>query len=103
MQSELFVPFDLLSDLDRSVLSAWDLLDPGERDGVPVPAVFAVGPGRVVLARSIDTMTRQVAPETFLAAIRPGRPVPPKRRLVIPRLLQHIRLTRRVTTRPSGG
>ncbi len=103
LQAELFIPYDLLSDLDKSVISAWDLLNAKERDGVPVPAVFAIGPGRVVLARSIDSMTRQVGPEAFLASIQPGIATTPKRRLVIPRVLEFLRLTRRVTRGASGS
>ena len=92
MQAELYVPYDLLCDTDRTVIKAWDLLNERERKGIPIPAVLAVGPGRTVLARSLDTMTRQVGPQDFLAALESADPVSPPRRFPVPRLLEYLRL-----------
>lgn len=92
MQAELYVPYDLLCDTDRTVIKAWDLLNEREREGIPIPAVLAVGHGRTVLARSLDTMTRQVGPQDFLAALESADPVPPPRRFPIPRFLEYFRL-----------
>lgn len=97
LQSELFISFDLLSDLDRRVISEWDLLNSKEKDGIPVPAVFAIGPGRKVLARSVDSMTRQIGPEAFLSLIDSDSQIPPRRRWVIPRFFESLRLSRRIS------
>jgi len=96
LRADLFLPFELLRDSDRSMLASWDLLDTSERDGVPVPAVFAIGRGRRVLGRSIDSMTRQVHPLEFLAALEQPEPAEPRRHLVIPRMLRYLRLMKRV-------
>ena len=92
LQAELYVSYDLLCDTDRTVIKAWDLLNEHEREGIPVPAVLAVGHGRTVLARSLDTMTRQVGPQDFLATLESADPVPPPRRFPIPRFLEYLRL-----------
>jgi peroxiredoxin len=92
LQAELYIPYDLLCDTDRTVIKAWDLLNEHEREGIPIPAVLGVGQGRTVLARSLDTMTRQVGPQDFLAVLESADPVPPPRRFPIPRLLEYLRL-----------
>ena len=86
LQAEMFIPFDLLSDLDRRMLQEWDLLNTKERDGIAVPAVFAIGTGRTVLARSVDTMMHQIHPLEFLKTAesetrRPGRRLRKRHRL----------------------
>jgi peroxiredoxin len=92
LQAELYVPYDLLCDTDRTVIRAWDLLNEHERDGIPIPAVIAVGQERTVLARSLDTMTRQVGPQDFLAVLESADPAPPPRRFPIPRFLEYLRI-----------
>jgi peroxiredoxin len=92
LQAELYIPFDLLCDTDRSVIRAWDLLNEHERGGIPVAATVAVGHGRRVLARSLDTMTRQVSPQAFLAALESADHGSPPRRFVRPRLFEFLRL-----------
>lgn len=96
LQAELYIPFDLLCDTDRTVIRDWDLLNERERGGIPIPAVLVIGRGRTVLARSLDSMARQVSPSDLLATLESPDPGPPPRRLVIPRLLQALRLTRRI-------
>lgn len=95
LQAELYLPFDLLCDTDRRVLRAWDLLNEQEHGGIPIPAVMAIGHGRTVLARSLDTMTRQVSPHDFLVVLESADPSPPPRRFVIPRVFEFLRLNRR--------
>lgn len=95
LQAELYIPFDLLCDTEREVTRAWGLLNERERGGIPVPAVLAVGQGRSVLARSLDTMTRQVGPHEFLVRLESADPNPPSRRLLIPRFFEFLRLNRR--------
>ena len=92
LQAELYIPFDLLCDTDRSVIRAWDLLNEQEHGGIPVPAIVAVGRGRTVLARSLDSMTRQVGPQDFLAALESADSAPPPRRFLVPRFFEFLRL-----------
>ena len=102
LQAELYIPFDLLCDTDRSVIRAWDLLNERERGGIPVPAVLAVGRGRRVLARSLDTMTHQVRPQDFLAALESADLAPPRRRFLVPRLFEFLRLNWRARHVDTG-
>jgi len=92
LQAELYIPFDLLCDTDRSVIRAWDLLNEHDHGGIPVAATVAVGHGRTVLARSLDTMTRQVSPRDFLTALESTDSETPPRRFVMPRLFEFLRL-----------
>lgn len=96
LQAELYIPFDLLCDTDRAVIRAWDLLNEHEHGGIPIAAVVAVGQERKVLARSLDTMTRQVAPKDFLTALDSADLAPPPRRFLLPRLFEYLRLNWRV-------
>ena len=94
--------FDLLCDTDRSVIRTWDLLNEHEHGGIPIPAVVTVGRGRTVLARSLDTMTRQVSPRDLLAVLESADPGPPPRRFVMPRVFEFLRLNRRVRRAGEG-
>lgn len=97
LQAELFIPFDLLCDTERVVITAWDLLNADERGGISVPAVFAIGPGLVVQARSLDTMFRQAHPLDFLESIRSDQPQVPRKHFMVPRLFEYLRTIRRIS------
>ncbi len=102
LQAELYLPFDLLCDTDRSVIRTWDLLNEHEHGGIPIPAGVTVGRGRTVLARSLDTMTRQVSPQDLLAVLESADPGPPPRRFLMPRVFEFLRLNRRVRRAGEG-
>lgn len=102
MQAELYLPFDLLCDTDRSVIRSWDLLNEYEHGGIPIPAVITIGHGRTVLARSLDTMTRQVSPQDLLSVLESAHPGPPPRRFLIPRVFEFLRLSWRVSRAGEG-
>lgn len=101
LQSELYLPFDMLCDTDRAVTASWGVLNAEQRNGIPVPALFAVGAGCKVLASVLDSMTRQTGPAEFLATIdKPDSE--PVRRLVFPRLLQFFRMSRTFRNQGHG-
>jgi len=102
LQAELYLPFDLLCDTDRSVIRSWDLLNEHEHGGIPIPAVVTIGHGRAVLGRSLDSMTRQVSPQDLLAALESTDSGPPPRRFLMPRLFEFLRLNRRVRRAGEG-
>ncbi len=93
LQAEMFIPFDLLRDLDRSMLQEWDLLNTKERDGIAVPAVFAIGTGRTVLARSVDTMMHQIHPLEFLKTAESETRRPGRRQLMLPRIFEFLKVS----------
>ena len=92
----MFIPFDMLCDTERKVITEWDLLNAEERGGIPVPSVLAIGPGRVVQARSLDTMMRQVHPMEFLQSVGTNHPTIPRKRLMVPRILEYLRANLRI-------
>ena len=92
LQDELYIPYDLLCDTDRAVIRAWDLLNEHDHGGIPITATVAVGQGRKVLARSLDTMTRQVGPQDLLAALESADPAHPPRRFLLPRFFEYLRI-----------
>ena len=96
LQAEMFIPFDLLCDTERKVITAWDLLNAKERGGVPVPSVFAIGPGRLVQARSLDTMMRQVHPMEFLQSVGTDPPTVPRKHLMMPRIIEYLKANWRI-------
>ncbi len=99
----MFIPFDLLSDLDRSMLQEWDLLNTEERDGIAVPAVFAIGTGRTVLARSVDTMMHQIHPLEFLKTAESETRRPGRRRLMLPRIFEFLKVSLRISRAGEEG
>ena len=96
LQAEMFIPFDMLCDTEREVIKEWDLLNTEERGGIPVPTVFAIGPGRMVQARSLDTMMRQVHPIEFLQLVGTDRPSAPHKHLMVPRIIEYLRANLRI-------
>jgi len=96
LQADMFIPFDLLSDTERVVVVEWDLLNTNERNGIAVPSVFAIGPGRTVLARSLDTMMRQVHPRDFLQSISAEQPTVPRRHFMVPHVIEYLRANLRI-------
>lgn len=96
LQAELYLPYDLLCDTDRQATRDWGLLNERERGGVPIPAIFAIGHDRTVLAHSIDSMTRQVGPQEFLATIEQSELQPARRHFLFPRILEYLRVGSRV-------
>jgi peroxiredoxin len=70
VREQLGLSFPLLCDTRREVVRAWDLYNPREQGGIAVPAVFVIGPGRVVTYRSTDGTRRRVSPEAVLAFLR---------------------------------
>lgn len=96
LKAEEFLPFDLLCDVERIVTRTYGLLNTRERDGVPIPALVAVGQNRNVLFVAIDRMARQTKPATVLEAIGAGPPVGGGgRRWLRPRIRDLLKILRR--------
>ena len=82
LRAELGLRFPILSDASRSVVRAWDLYNPREMGGIAVPAVFVIGPDRVVRYRSIDSTRDRVSTEGVLRFLRgevPAESIPRER------------------------
>ena len=56
---EMNLPFDLLSDRDKTVIHAYHLLNPFEHGGIARPALFLVPPSGRIAYRSLDGTARR--------------------------------------------
>ncbi len=64
------LPFPVLCDVDKSVITEWGLLNEKEKDGIAFPAVYIVGTDRKVEARSLDTTMSRVNPNPVIEFLR---------------------------------
>jgi len=67
------LPYLLLCDPERTVVSEWGLLNESEMGGIARPAVFVIDVGRTILFRSVDSTTEQVHAPATLAFVREWR------------------------------
>ena len=61
MRQELQLPFPILCDTERRVIRDWDIYNPREHKGIPVPSVFLVDRDRNVRYVSRDGIAMRVA------------------------------------------
>jgi alkyl hydroperoxide reductase subunit AhpC len=54
MRAQLKLPFPILCEPQREVITAWGLLNSAERGGIGYPAVFIIDGSRTVRYRSLD-------------------------------------------------
>ena len=69
-KQSLQLPFPLLSDVERKVVSEWGLLNTGEHGGIAYPATWVIDQTRTVRFRSLDQTRSRVAPGSLLAFLR---------------------------------
>ena len=89
LRRELDLPFPLLCDPERTVITAWGLLNPEEMGGIAIPAVIVVDRELRVRLRRRDRTEARVPPAAVLAFIRAGMPDDAgdvRRRFVAPRV-----------------
>ena len=60
LRRQLRLPFTILCDTERRVVREWNVYNPFEKGGIAIPAVFIVGPDRVVRLASVDTVVTRV-------------------------------------------
>jgi peroxiredoxin len=70
---ELHLPFPLLCDPERKVITAWGLLNPRMLGGVAHPAIFVLDPGLRVRYRSLDGAASRVQTGGLLELLRGGK------------------------------
>ncbi len=88
---EHFLPYPLLSDPTRETIEAYGVLNPAERGGVAIPAIFAVAQSGVIKLKSIDTMVDQLSPRQLPAALSAQGDHADRRRIWFPRLISVAR------------
>jgi len=72
MRAQLKLPFPVLSDQKREVITAWGLLNAKEKGGIAYPAVFILDGERTVRYRSLDRTAARVSTEAVLTFLRDG-------------------------------
>ena len=72
MRTQLRLPFPVLCDPQREVVTAWGLLNTKEHGGIVYPAVFVLDRDRKVRYRSLDRTATRVSTEAVLAFLKDG-------------------------------
>jgi len=85
LRRQLRLPFTILCDMERRVVREWNIYNPVEKGGIAKPAVFIIGPDRVVRLASVDgVVTRVPAPEIVRILATGAEAHAPRRRRYIP-------------------
>ena len=90
VRAQLGLEFPTLSDVDRTVVRAWDLYNPREFGGIAIPSVFVLGADLRVRYRSIDETAKRVSTDGVLAFLQRGA-APPDRTSVRVRFGDFVR------------
>ncbi|AKF05142.1 peroxiredoxin family protein [Sandaracinus amylolyticus] len=87
LAAQLELPFRLLCDARREVVSAYGILNAGEKGGIAYPATFVLDRDRTVRFRSLDRTASRADLDVVLAFLR-GEAVPdaPARAGLLPSL-----------------
>ena len=67
---QLSLPFPILSDTRRKVISAWGVLNAKERGGIAVPSVFVIDRDLRLKMLWIEKTSQRVSPEEVLQFVR---------------------------------
>jgi len=84
LHEELSLPFPLLCDQERRVVTAWGRLNPGERGGIAVPTVVVLDPDRRVRYLSDEGHVSRVTAGELLQDLDAGRSSASRRTYMLP-------------------
>jgi peroxiredoxin len=73
LREKLGLPFLLLCDSNREVVSRWGLLNVYEKGGIAYPAVFVLDEQRMIRFRSLDRLASRVSSRGVVEFLR-GKP-----------------------------
>lgn len=88
---QLRLPFTLLCDPSREVVTAYGLLNSGEKGGIAYPATFVLDPDLQIRFRSLDRTAERVKLDPLLSFLGDGSP-PIGRSRVVPRPRELLRV-----------
>jgi len=83
VRRELHLPFPILCDTERRVIQDWDIYNPREKGGIAKPAVFVIGPDRVLRYSSADEVAKRVPASEIVGVLSSAR-AQPRRKVYIP-------------------
>jgi peroxiredoxin len=72
MRAQLKLPFPVLCDCERQVITDWGLLNAQEKGGIAYPAVFILDRDRTVRYRSLDRTAARVSTDAVLRFLQGG-------------------------------
>ena len=90
----LRLPFPILCDTERRVIKDWDICNPREKGGIAKPAVFIIGPDRVLRYSSVDDVAKRVPASVIIHVLTTAKAPPACRKLYIPALGDFVRALR---------
>ena len=103
---EMELPFDLLCDVDKTVINKYNLLNPFEHGGIAKPAIFLILPSGKIGYRSIDGTARRVDITGLLEFLKKHAkdkdykaPASAKKKWIIPSPKETWQLTRNMVLR----
>jgi peroxiredoxin len=94
VRQQLRLPFPILCDPARKIVTEWGLLNPREKGGIARPSVFVIDRDMRVHFASLDHDATRIPTETVVSFVLSGMPASPlraRRGLVIPRLKDWFR------------
>jgi len=97
VRRQLGLPFPILCDPSRKVVTEWGLLNPREKGGIARPAVFVIDRDMRVLFASRDRDATRVSTDSITSFLLSGTPAgsfKAHRSLVIPRFTDWFRALR---------
>ena len=85
VRRELRLPFPILCDTQRRVIQDWDIYNPRDKGGIAKPAVFVIGPDRILRYSSVDEVAKRV-PASEIIGVLSSAGAQPRRKVYIPHL-----------------
>ena len=70
VRRELSLPFQILSDTQREVISRWGVLNAKEKGGIAVPAVFVIDRDLRLKMVAVEKIHHRVPPDDVLQFVR---------------------------------
>ncbi|MBU2515666.1 peroxiredoxin family protein [bacterium] len=70
LSQELGLPFQLLCDTDKKVMSRYHLLNQNEHGGIAYPAIFLIKPSGIIGYRSLDRTAQRVNLSEILGYVK---------------------------------
>lgn len=85
LRVHLSLPFPILCDTERRVVTDWGIYNSGEKGGIAKPAVFIIDPNQVVCYAAVDAVVRRVPAAEIVSLLQnAGQGQPVQRRVHVP-------------------
>ena len=100
LRVDLSLPFPILCDTGRRVVREWGIYNSREKGGIAKPAVFMIGPSRVVTYVSVDAVAIRVPAAAIVSLLQSAADAQPVRRRVhVPSFSEWVRAIRNAIQR----